>query len=51
MVDGDGRVVTTVFAATTRGPRGGYGVPNAIVRARCSERAASPVVDRARARG
>ena len=32
MVDGDGRVVTTVFAATTRGPRGGYGVPNAVVR-------------------
>ena len=32
VVDGDGRVVTTVFAATTRGPRGGYGVPNAVVR-------------------
>jgi S1-C subfamily serine protease len=32
MVDGQGRVLTTVFAATTRGPRGGYGVPNAIVR-------------------
>jgi hypothetical protein len=32
MVDGLGRVVTTVFAATTRGPRGGYGVPNSIVR-------------------
>ena len=26
------RVVTTIFAATTTGPRGGYGVPNAIVR-------------------
>jgi hypothetical protein len=25
-------VVTTIFAATTSGPRGGYGVPNAIVR-------------------
>jgi hypothetical protein len=24
-------VVTTVFAATTSGPRGGFGVPNAIV--------------------
>jgi S1-C subfamily serine protease len=34
MVDGAGRVVTTIFAATTSGPRGGYGVPNAIVRAR-----------------
>jgi hypothetical protein len=32
MVDGRGRVVTTIFAATTRGPRGGYGVPNAITR-------------------
>lgn len=34
MVDGAGRVVATIFAATTSGPRGGYGVPNAIVRAR-----------------
>ena len=25
-------MVTTIFAATTRGPRGGYGVPNAVVR-------------------
>jgi S1-C subfamily serine protease len=32
MVDARGRVLTTVFAATTRGPRGGYGVPNAVVR-------------------
>ena len=32
MVDGQGRVVTTIFAATISGPRGGYGVPNAIVR-------------------
>jgi len=32
MVDGTGRVVTTIFAATTRGPRGGYGVPNGVVR-------------------
>lgn len=32
MVDGGGRVVTTIFAATTSGPRGGYGVPNAIAR-------------------
>ena len=31
MVDGDGRVVTTIFAATTSGPRGGYGVPNPVV--------------------
>jgi len=31
MVDGRGRVVTTIFAATRSGPRGGYGVPNRIV--------------------
>ena len=32
MVDGRGRVVTTIFAAKTSGPRGGFGVPNALVR-------------------
>jgi S1-C subfamily serine protease len=32
MVDGGGRVAATIFAATTSGPRGGYGVPNAVVR-------------------
>ncbi len=32
MVDVKGRVVTTIFAATTSGPRGGYGVPNSVVR-------------------
>jgi len=32
VVDEEGRVATTVFAATTRGPRGGYGVPNGVVR-------------------
>jgi S1-C subfamily serine protease len=42
MVDGRGRVVTTVFAATTTGPRGGYGVPNAMVR-RVLDRASGPV--------
>ena len=31
MVDGEGRVVTTIFAATTSGERGGYGCPNAVV--------------------
>jgi S1-C subfamily serine protease len=32
MVDGEGRVVTTIFAATTSAPqRGGYGVPNPVV--------------------
>jgi S1-C subfamily serine protease len=32
VVDGRGRVVTTVFAATRSGAQGGYGVPNALVR-------------------
>ena len=32
MVDGGGGVVTTVFAATTSGKDGGFGVPNEIVR-------------------
>ncbi len=31
MVDGRGRVLTTVFASTTEGRPGGYGVPNEIV--------------------
>ena len=32
MVDGEGRVVTTIFAATTGDQqRGGYGVPNTVV--------------------
>jgi S1-C subfamily serine protease len=42
MVDGDGRVVTTIFAATTSGARGGYGVPNAVV-ARALADAGGPV--------
>lgn len=32
MVDGRGRVVTTIFAASTSQKRVGYGVPNSIVR-------------------
>jgi S1-C subfamily serine protease/uncharacterized membrane protein required for colicin V production len=32
MVDAKGRVVTTIFAATTSGPRGGFGVPNSVTR-------------------
>lgn len=31
VVDGQGRVLTTVFAATTSGEHGGYGVPIAVV--------------------
>jgi S1-C subfamily serine protease len=43
MVDGDGRVVTTIFAATVSdGGRSGYGVPVAIVRQALS-RAGGPV--------
>lgn len=38
VVGGDGRVLTTVFAATEGGRRrGGYGVPNRIVRRRLAE--------------
>lgn len=33
MVDSQGRVVATVFAATTAGPNGGFAIPNGIVRA------------------
>jgi len=32
MVDGKGRVVTTIFAATTTGARGGFGVPNSVTK-------------------
>ena len=32
MVDAQGEVVTTVFAATTRGGDSGFGVPDSIVR-------------------
>ena len=43
VVDGQGRVTATVFAASTSGAnRGGYGVPNAIVRDALS-RAGGPV--------
>jgi S1-C subfamily serine protease len=42
MVDGRGRVVTTIFAATVGGQRGGYGVPDTLV-ARALRRAGPPV--------
>jgi S1-C subfamily serine protease len=42
MVDGRGRVVTTIFAATTNGQRGGYGVPNSVV-SRALSRVRGPV--------
>jgi trypsin-like peptidase/colicin V production protein len=41
-VDVHGRVVTTVFAATTSGPEGGFGVPDEVV-ARDLRRARGPV--------
>lgn len=42
LIDDRGRVLTTVFAAALQGPAGGYGVPNAIVRA-ALQRARGPV--------
>jgi S1-C subfamily serine protease len=42
VVDSRGRVLATVFAATTSGPTGGFAVPNGVVE-RALERAASPV--------
>lgn len=41
LVDGDGRVLTTVFAATLEGPEGGYGVPNPVVSAALQRAAGS----------
>ncbi len=41
VVDSRGRVLGTVFAATTSGVKGGFAVPNAIVRAALRETAAS----------
>jgi trypsin-like peptidase/colicin V production protein len=44
MVDGSGRVVTTIFAATvSSGSRGGFGVPDSIVRGALAK--AGPPVD------
>lgn len=39
MVDGDGRVLGTVFAATTQGKPGGYAVPNSVVAGALSDSA------------
>ncbi len=44
VVDAQGQVLATVFAATTSGPPGGYGVPNAVVAdALAAGRASGPV--------
>ena len=42
LVDADGRVMATVFAATTSGPPGGFATPNDIVRSALEE-AGGPV--------
>lgn len=42
LVDGEGRVMATVFAATTSGPRGGFAIPNEVVSSALDE-AAVPV--------
>jgi S1-C subfamily serine protease len=42
MVDAAGDVVGTVFAATTSGPRGGFAIPNSVVRSEL-RRAGGPV--------
>ena len=42
LVDSRGRVMATVFAATTTGPPGGFAVPNEIVSSALNE-AATPV--------
>jgi S1-C subfamily serine protease len=39
LVDGDGRVMGTVFAATTEGKPGGYAVPNGVVASALSDSA------------
>jgi S1-C subfamily serine protease len=39
LVDGDGRVMGTVFAATTQGKPGGYTVPNGVVASALSDSA------------
>ncbi len=43
LVDAQGHVMATVFAATTSGPRGGFAVPDAIVQDALSESPTAPV--------
>jgi S1-C subfamily serine protease len=43
LVDPNGRVMATVFAATTSGPPGGFAIPNEIVNSALSEAAATSV--------
>lgn len=43
LTDSDGRVMATVFAATTSGPPGGFAVPNGVVQEALSSTAAAGV--------
>ncbi|MFN8159937.1 MAG: MarP family serine protease [Solirubrobacterales bacterium] len=43
VIDRDGRVLGTVFAATTSGPRGGYAVPNEVVSEALRQSGGGPV--------
>jgi S1-C subfamily serine protease len=43
LVDAEGRVMATVFAATTSGPRGGFGIPDGVVEQALFKALAAPV--------
>ncbi len=43
LVDAEGRVLGTVFAATTTGPSGGFAIPNAVVRNALRNTSSAPV--------
>lgn len=43
LVDSRGRAMATVFAATTNGPRGGFAIPNNVVKEALRDVAAAPV--------
>ena len=43
LVDGRGRVMATVFAATTSGPRGGFGIPDDVIEQALNKAAPAPV--------
>jgi S1-C subfamily serine protease len=43
LVDAEGRVLGTVFAATTGGPRGGFAIPDAVVRNALRKVSSTPV--------
>ena len=43
LVDGQGRVMATVFAATTSGPRGGFAIPDDVIEQALNKRLGFPV--------